>query len=138
LPGNRSYLSRRLSRAQRGTAFPPSWRKKEKPFRVGIASLINPRSASQFAAFEERLRQLLSTAGHELAIDFMVLDGDAERYPVLMRARIDDGKARPSSDGLLVDHEVEFGGFLDGQISSVSSFQNAIDVGGWRPARELV
>jgi putative ABC transport system substrate-binding protein len=57
----------------------------EKPFRVAIASLINPRSASQFVAFEERLRQLMSTAGRELAIDFMLLDGNAERYPAAMR-----------------------------------------------------
>jgi putative ABC transport system substrate-binding protein len=57
----------------------------DKPFQVGIASLINPRSAPQFVAFEERLRQLLNPAGRELTIDFLVLDGDAGRYPAAMR-----------------------------------------------------
>jgi putative tryptophan/tyrosine transport system substrate-binding protein len=57
----------------------------EKPFRVGIASLVNPRTAPQFVAFEERLRQLVSAAGRELTIDFLVLDGDTERYPAAMR-----------------------------------------------------
>jgi len=77
---------RELIAALGGAAtFPSLARTAEKPFRVGIASLINPRSASQFVAFEERLRQLLSTAGRELAIDFMVLNGDAERYPAAMR-----------------------------------------------------
>jgi putative ABC transport system substrate-binding protein len=57
----------------------------DKPFQVGIASLINPRSAPQFLAFEERLRQLLNPAGRELTIDFLVLDGDAGRYPAAMR-----------------------------------------------------
>ena len=38
----------------------------DKPFQVGIASLINPRSAPQFLAFEERLRQLLNPAGRLL------------------------------------------------------------------------
>src|SRR6185436_12834781 len=57
----------------------------DKPFRVGVASLVNPRSAPQFVALEERLRQLLSAAGRELVIDFMVLDGDADRYPAAMR-----------------------------------------------------
>jgi len=77
---------RELIAALGGAAALPSLaRTAEEPFRVGIASLINPRSASQFAAFEERLRQLLSAAGRELAIDFMVLDGDVERYPAAMR-----------------------------------------------------
>ena len=54
------------------------------PFRVGIASLVNGRSAPQFVAFEERLRQLMSASGQELTIDFVVLDGNAERYPAAM------------------------------------------------------
>lgn len=57
----------------------------DKPFRVGVASLVNPRSAPQFVAFEERLWQLMSATGRELVVDFMVLDGDAERYPTAMR-----------------------------------------------------
>ena len=57
----------------------------DKPFRVGIASLVNPRSAPQFVAFEERLRQLMSATGRELVVDFMALDGEAERYPAAMQ-----------------------------------------------------
>lgn len=57
----------------------------KEPFRVGIASLVNGRSAPQFIAFEERLRQLMSSAGGEPAIDFMLLGGDATRYPVAMQ-----------------------------------------------------
>ena len=57
----------------------------DKPFRVGVASLVNPRTAPQFVALEERLRRLLSAAGRELVIDFMVLEGDADRYPAAMR-----------------------------------------------------
>jgi putative tryptophan/tyrosine transport system substrate-binding protein len=57
----------------------------EKPFRVGIGSLVNPRSAPQFVAFEERLRQLMQDAAAGPVIDFLVLDGDAGRYPAAMR-----------------------------------------------------
>jgi hypothetical protein len=57
----------------------------EKPFRVAVASLINGRSAPQFVAFEERLRQLMSIAGGEPVIDFIALEGDAARYPAAMQ-----------------------------------------------------
>jgi ABC-type uncharacterized transport system substrate-binding protein len=57
----------------------------EEPFRVAVASLINGRSAPQFVAFEERLRQLMSTAGGEPVIDFIVLEGDAARYSAAMQ-----------------------------------------------------
>jgi len=57
----------------------------EEPFRVAVASLINGRSAPQFVAFEERLRQLMSTAGREPVIDFIELEGDAARYPAAMQ-----------------------------------------------------
>jgi putative ABC transport system substrate-binding protein len=63
----------------------------EKPFRVGIASLVNPRSASQFVAFEERLRELATAAGQDLAIDFTLLDGHAERYPAAMQELVERG-----------------------------------------------
>jgi putative ABC transport system substrate-binding protein len=55
-----------------------------KPVRVGIASLINPRAAPQFVAFEQRFRQLEEAAGREPAIDFLLLDGHAERYAAAM------------------------------------------------------
>jgi len=57
----------------------------EKPFRVGIASLINDRTAPQFVAFEERLRQLMNGSGRELIVDFLVLGGDGARYPAAAR-----------------------------------------------------
>jgi putative tryptophan/tyrosine transport system substrate-binding protein len=60
----------------------------DKPFRVGIASLVNPRS-SQFVAFEQRLREL--EVGQSLAIDFMLLDGQAERCPAAMQELVRGG-----------------------------------------------
>jgi len=39
----------------------------DKPFRVGIASLVNPRSAPQFQAFEQRLRELETADGQDFA-----------------------------------------------------------------------
>ncbi|HEX3538619.1 MAG TPA: ABC transporter substrate-binding protein [Stellaceae bacterium] len=57
----------------------------DKTFRVGIASLVNSRSAPQFLAFEERLRQLATAAGRDLAIEFRLLDGDADRFPAAMQ-----------------------------------------------------
>jgi putative ABC transport system substrate-binding protein len=56
-----------------------------KPFRVGIASLVNPRTAPQFVAFEERLRQLATAAGRALAIEFRLLDSNADRFPAAMQ-----------------------------------------------------
>jgi putative ABC transport system substrate-binding protein len=64
---------------------PLAARATDKPFRVGIASLVNGRSSMQFVAFEERLRQLMSGSGREIEIDFLVLDGDATRYPAAAR-----------------------------------------------------
>ena len=57
----------------------------DKPFRVGIASLVNDRTAPQFVAFEERLRQLMKGSDRELVVDFLVLDGDGARYPAAAR-----------------------------------------------------
>ncbi|HWD57544.1 MAG TPA: hypothetical protein VG308_04645, partial [Stellaceae bacterium] len=56
-----------------------------KPFRVGVASLVNGPESQQFMAFAARLRELLGAAGRELELDFRVLDGDASRYPAAMR-----------------------------------------------------
>src|SRR6516165_4535755 len=55
------------------------------PYRVAVAALINGRSAPQFVAFEERLRQLMSTAGGEPVIEFIALEGNAARYPAAMQ-----------------------------------------------------
>jgi putative ABC transport system substrate-binding protein len=65
-------------------AVPPT-ASAEEPFRVGVASLVNGRSAPQFVAFEDRLRQLMKSAGGEPTIDFIVLGGEAGRYPEAMR-----------------------------------------------------
>jgi hypothetical protein len=55
-----------------------------RPFRVGVASLVNGESAPQFVAFEERLRQLMNGTDRELVVDFMVLGGEVARYPAAM------------------------------------------------------
>ena len=57
-----------------------------RPFTVGLVSLVNPRSASWFAAFERRLREL--AAGQAVGIDFRLLDGHAERFPEAMREMV--------------------------------------------------
>jgi putative tryptophan/tyrosine transport system substrate-binding protein len=61
-----------------------------KPFRVGIVSLVNGRSSSQFA-FEQRLRELASATGQDLTIDFTMLDGDAERFAAAMQEQVKRG-----------------------------------------------
>jgi putative ABC transport system substrate-binding protein len=62
-----------------------------KPFRVGIVSLVNGRSSSQFVAFEQRLRELASATGQDLTIDFTMLDGDAERFAAAMPEQVQRG-----------------------------------------------
>lgn len=63
----------------------------DKPFRVGIASLVNPRSGPQFAAFEQRLRELDTAAAQDLTIDFMLLDGHEDRFPAAMEELVSRG-----------------------------------------------
>jgi len=63
----------------------------DKPFRVGIASLVNGRTAPQFVAFEQRLKELDAAAGQVLAIDFVDLNGDAGRYPAAMQELVSRG-----------------------------------------------
>ena len=53
----------------------------DRPFGVGIVSLVNGRSSPQFVAFEQRLRELASAAEQDLTIDFTVLDGHADLVP---------------------------------------------------------
>src|SRR5215217_772561 len=64
-----------------------------KGFRIGMVSPINMRSAPQFSAFEQRLRELGYLEGQNLAIEFLHLDGRIERYPEatteLLRRRVD-------------------------------------------------
>ena len=63
----------------------------DKPFRVGVVSLVNGRSSPQFVAFEQRLRELASATGQDLTIDFTVLDGDAERFAAAMQEQVQRG-----------------------------------------------
>jgi putative ABC transport system substrate-binding protein len=62
-----------------------------KLFRVGIVSTVNPRSAPQFVAFEDRLREIGDVDGQNLAIEFVTLGGELERYPAAMRQMVDRG-----------------------------------------------
>ena len=52
-----------------------------KVFRIGIVSPINLRSAPQFLAFEDRLREVGYVEGRNLTIEFLYLEGRLERYP---------------------------------------------------------
>jgi hypothetical protein len=63
----------------------------DKPFRVGVVSLVNGRSSPQFVAFEQRLRELASATGQDLTIDFTMLDGDAERFAAAMQEQVQRG-----------------------------------------------
>jgi putative tryptophan/tyrosine transport system substrate-binding protein len=63
----------------------------DKPFRVGIASLVSPRSAPQFQAFEQRLRELESADGQDFTVDFELLDGNADSFPDAMLGLIQRG-----------------------------------------------
>jgi putative ABC transport system substrate-binding protein len=55
-----------------------------KVFRIGIVSPINLRSAPQFLAFEDRLREVGYVEGRNLTIEFLYLEGRLERYPEAM------------------------------------------------------
>lgn len=74
-------------------AWPLSARTEEagRTYRVGIASLVNPRSSSQFVAFEQRLRELEAAAGQDAEIDFTLLDGHADRFPAAMKELVARG-----------------------------------------------
>jgi putative ABC transport system substrate-binding protein len=50
-----------------------------KVFRVGLLSTVNPRSAPQFVAFAQRLRELGYVEGHNFAFEFRNAEGQAER-----------------------------------------------------------
>ena len=55
-----------------------------KVFRISVVSPINLRSAPQFLAFEDRLRELGYVEGRNLTIEFLYLEGRLERYPEAM------------------------------------------------------
>jgi len=52
-----------------------------KVYRVGILSTGNPRSASIFQVFEQRLRELGYVEGQNLAIEFRYAEGKVDRLP---------------------------------------------------------
>jgi len=52
-----------------------------KLYRVGILSTANPRSASIFRAFEQRLRELGYVDGQNLAVEFRYAEGKVDRLP---------------------------------------------------------
>jgi ABC-type uncharacterized transport system substrate-binding protein len=54
-----------------------------KVFRVGLLSTVNPRSAPQFVAFAQRLRELGYVEGHNFAFEFRNAEGQADRLPDL-------------------------------------------------------
>ena len=56
--------------------------------RVGLVSIANPRSTTQYVALEGRLRELGYVEGRNLVIDFIFLDGQVERYGEAMRALV--------------------------------------------------
>jgi hypothetical protein len=60
-------------------------------FRLGIVSPGIPRSAAPYAAVEDRLRALGYTDGKNLAIDFLSLDANTERYPAAMTELVGRG-----------------------------------------------
>ncbi len=51
--------------------------------RVGILSTANPRSASLYQAFEQRLRELGYVEGQNIAIEFRNAEGSVDRFPGL-------------------------------------------------------
>jgi putative tryptophan/tyrosine transport system substrate-binding protein len=48
--------------------------------RVGLVSSTNPRTAPQYVAFDQRLREFGYIEGQNLAIEFILLNGQVERY----------------------------------------------------------
>src|SRR5438876_11778376 len=52
-------------------------------YREGILSAANPRSASIYQAFEQRLRELGYVEGQNLAIEFRYAEGKVDRLPGL-------------------------------------------------------
>ena len=51
--------------------------------RIGVFAAASPRSAPQYVAFEQRLRELGYVEGRNLAIEFRTAEGRAERMPEL-------------------------------------------------------
>jgi putative ABC transport system substrate-binding protein len=51
-----------------------------KMLRIGVVSAINPRTAWIWVAFDQRMRELGYIEGQNLAVEFMNLDGQVERY----------------------------------------------------------
>src|SRR5215831_1340823 len=57
--------------------------KSEKIARIGYLSAANPRSAPNFAAFEQRLRELGHIDGQNIVIEYRDAEGEVDRLPDL-------------------------------------------------------
>jgi putative ABC transport system substrate-binding protein len=51
-----------------------------KMLRIGVVSLVNPRTATFWVAFDRRMRELGYIEGQNLTIDFVNLNGQVDRY----------------------------------------------------------
>src|SRR5215510_11172466 len=57
--------------------------KSDKIVRIGYLSAANPRSAPNFAAFEQRLRELGYIDGQNIVIEYRDAEGEMDRLPDL-------------------------------------------------------
>ena len=65
-----------------GAAWPLAARAQTPPkmLRVGVVSLVNPRTATFWVAFDRRMRELGYVEGQNLTIDFVNLNSQIDRY----------------------------------------------------------
>src|SRR5260370_17036490 len=55
----------------------------KRPFRIGILTTANPRSAPFYQAFEQRLRELGYVEGQNIAFEYRDAEGKLDRLPGL-------------------------------------------------------
>ena len=65
-----------------GASWPLTARAQQPPrlLRIGMVSLLNPRTAPHWVAVEQRLRELGYVEGQSYAFDFILLNGQIERF----------------------------------------------------------
>src|SRR5258708_35954814 len=65
-----------------GVTWPLTARAQTPPkmLRVGVVSLVNPRTATFWVAFDRRMRELGFVERQNLTIDFVNLNGQIDRY----------------------------------------------------------
>jgi len=68
-----------------GAAWPLAARAQTPPkmLRVGVVSLVNPRTATFWVAFDRRMRELGYVEGQNLTIDFVNLNSQNDRYSAI-------------------------------------------------------